>query len=295
MPGVDRDRLARLASRNFGVFTRAQAREHGFSAYQIQRRLRTGEWQQILGGSLAAAGLVITPRVRDRAAQLLVPNAILAGPSAARTWRLPVPDDRPYLYVGRRGGGRVSGVRLLDETPDPRDISLYQGLPTVSQAAAVVDCLRLLPESAALALADRALQQRWLTVEDLVERARSRVGRPGAPRLRGLIRTVSGGARSAAERLLHKHFRQAGITGWEANVEIRDSAGVIGVVDVAFDEQLLVIEVDGWAFHTTPERFESDRRRQNRLVRSGWTVLRFTRRDLTERPDYVIDTVRQML
>jgi very-short-patch-repair endonuclease len=197
--------------------------------------------------------------------------------------------------VGRRGGSRLRGVRLLYETPDPRDVSLYQGLPTMSRAAAVVDCLRLLPEAAALAMADRALQQRWLTVDDLVARARTRVGLPGAPRLRDLVRKVSGGARSAAERLLHQLFRLAGLTGWEANVEIRDSAGTIGVVDVVFDRERLVIEVDGWAFHTTPERFQLDRQRQNRLTNSGWTVLRFTWRDLTERPDYVIDAVRKML
>jgi very-short-patch-repair endonuclease len=295
MLAVDRERLARLARRNFGVFTRAQARACGFSAYQIHRRLCSGDWQQILGGSLAFAGLAITPAVRDRAAQLLVPKSILAGPSAARTWRVPVPDERPYLYIGRRGGSRVGGVRLLYETPDPRDISLYQGMPTVSLAAAVVACLRLLPEPAALALADRALQQRWLTVEDLVSRTRARVGLPGAPRLRELTRKVGGGARSTAERLLHTLLRRAGLSGWEANVEITDSAGVIGIVDVAFRRARLVIEVDGWAYHTTPERFQRDRRRQNRLTGSGWRVLRFTWRDLTERPDYVVDTVRQML
>jgi very-short-patch-repair endonuclease len=38
----------------------------------------------------------------------------------------------------------------------------------------------------------------------------------------------------------------------------------------------LVIEVDGWAYHRTPDRFQRDRERQNRLVAAGWTVLRFT-------------------
>jgi very-short-patch-repair endonuclease len=295
MPAVDRERLARLARRNFGVFTRAQARACGYSAYQIQRRLRTGEWQLVIGGALSVAGLPITPVVRDRAAQLSVPGSVLAGPSAARTWRVIVPDERPYLFVGRRGGSRAAGIRLLYETPDPCDVSLYQGLPTTSRVAAVVDCLRLLPEPTALALADRALQQRWLSVEELVVRARARVGLPGAPQLRRLVRTVSGGARSAAERLLVKLFRQAGLTGWDLNVEITDAAGVIGVVDAVFDRQRLVIEVDGWAFHTTPDRFQRDRQRQNRLIAAGWTVLRFTWRDLTERPDYVVATVRRLL
>jgi very-short-patch-repair endonuclease len=128
-----------------------------------------------------------------------------------------------------------------------------------------------------------------------VARAQARVGLPGAPQLRRLVGKVSGGARSAAERLLHKLFRQSGLTEWDANAEIRDSAGVIGVVDVAFRRVRLVIEIDGWAFHSTPERFQRDRQRQNRLTAAGWTVLRFTWRDLTERPEHVVETVRRLL
>ena len=57
----------------------------------------------------------------------------------------------------------------------------------------------------------------------------------------------------------------------------------------------LVIEVDGWAFHTDPARFQRDRTRQNRLVAAGWTVLRFTWADLHHRPDKVIREVRAAL
>ena len=45
----------------------------------------------------------------------------------------------------------------------------------------------------------------------------------------------------------------------------------------------------------TPERFQRDRSRQNRLVAAGWTVLRFTWRDLVERPGYVVRTIRDVI
>jgi very-short-patch-repair endonuclease len=57
----------------------------------------------------------------------------------------------------------------------------------------------------------------------------------------------------------------------------------------------VVIELDGCAFHTTSDRFERDRYRQNRLTEGGWTVLRFTWRDLTRRPVYVAATVRRVV
>jgi very-short-patch-repair endonuclease len=292
---VDRERLTRLSRKQFGLFTRAHARACGYSAYQIQRRIRAGDWQVVFGSTLSVAGLRITPSIRDRAAQLSVPGSILAGPAALRTWRIAVPDDRPCLYVGRHGGTRVRGIRLMYETPDPSDVLVYQGLPATTLGASVVDCLRLLPEPVAISLVDRALQKGWLCLDELISRAKARIGRPGAPRLLRLVRLTAGGERAESERRLTSVLRSGRIDGWRANVEICDAAGLIGVGDVVFERERLVLEMDGWAFHTTPERFQRDRERQNRLTAAGWTVLRFTWRDVTERPDYVVASVRRLL
>jgi very-short-patch-repair endonuclease len=292
---MDRDGLQRIARRQFGVFTHGQAVARGYTPYQIRRRLRDGEWQRIIGQSYAAAGLRATPLIRDRAAQLSIPGSVLAGPSAARTWQVPVAEAGQFLYVGANGGSRLPGVRLLYETPDPRDVSLFQGLPTISRAGAIVDCLRLLPESTATTLLDRALQQRWIGIDDLATRITRRHRRHGTPRLVRLLAAVAPGQRSVAERRLGGMLRAGRITGWRANVEIHDGAGLIGIGDVVFDRVRLVLEVDGLAFHTTPEQFERDRQRQNRLVAADWTVLRFTWRDLTDRLAYVLATVREVL
>jgi hypothetical protein len=50
----------------------------------------------------------------------------------------------------------------------------------------------------------------------------------------------------------------------------------------------------GWAYHHDVDRFRRDRQRQNSLVALGWTVLRFTWADLTQRPAYVLATVRDL-
>ncbi len=292
---MDRDGLRRMASRQFGVFTHDQAIASGYTPYQIRRRLGAGDWQRIIGQSFASAGLRVTPLIRDRAAQLSVPGSVLAGPSAARTWQVLVVDAGPFLYVGTHGGSRVPGVRLVFETPDPADVSLFQGLPTISRAGAIVDCLRLLPEPAAATLLDRALQQRWIGIDDLTARIARRRRRHGTPRLERLLAGVAPGQRSVAERRLGGILRGGRVSGWNANVEICDGAGLIGIGDVVFDLVKLVLEVDGLAFHTTPERFERDTQRQNRLVVAGWTVLRFTWRDIADRPAYVLATIRDVL
>ncbi len=70
---------------------------------------------------------------------------------------------------------------------------------------------------------------------------------------------------------------------------------VLAILDIAFPALRLGIELDGRAWHTDRERFQHDRARQNWLVNEGWTVLRFTWEDLTERPVHVITEVSTAL
>ena len=55
----------------------------------------------------------------------------------------------------------------------------------------------------------------------------------------------------------------------------------------------VAVEVDGWAWHVDAERFRTDRRKQNALVRAGWDPLRFTWHDLDGRPGAVLDEIRE--
>ena len=69
---------------------------------------------------------------------------------------------------------------------------------------------------------------------------------------------------------------------------------LVAVGDGAFPAHGLAIEVDGMAHHVDVDRFRRDRSRQNALVGLGWTVLRFTWADLTQRPDYVIAMIERL-
>ncbi len=293
---ADRGKLAEIAAAQRGLFTRAQARDCGHSDYQARRRLRVGEWRVFLGPVLALAGVPSTPALTDRAAWLAVPDAVLAGPSAARLHAIPVDDPRPWLALPVSAHPRLPTVRILRGPVSRFDLALVDGMLVTGRARTVFDCLRILPEPRALGLLDHALQQRWITLDDLTGRVRAAAGRHGVRRLVRLAASAGSGARSAAERLAIDLLRRAGIGGWVANVPIHDPAGsLIGVGDLVFGVERVVVELDGRAFHTTADRFERDRQRQNRLTSAGWTVLRFTWQDLTRRPGYVVATVRRVL
>jgi len=277
------------------IFTRAQARASGYSAYQIRRRIAAGEWLPVLGPVLAERGRPLTVRLRDRAATLAVPGSLLAAASAARQWGIDVPDRRQYLWVGRRRPEPLPGVRYLRDPLQRIDISTQDGLRLTAPGRTVFDCVRFLADEPAQRLLDRALQVGWLSAEDFAARVIAHAGRRGAPRLARLSRAAGSGARSAAERRAAELLRRARIHGWQANRPITDQGRLIGIGDLVFESARLVVEIDGRAYHVTPERFEHDRRRQNRLMAAGWTVLRFTWRDLTERQWYVIGTIESML
>ena len=158
----------------------------------------------------------------------------------------------------------------------------------------VVDCIGLLPRRAAEELLVWVLTRRILSHDDLCTLIAARPRLVGNRQRHGLLAMTAGGAMSVAESRLHAILRRAGIAGWVTDEPIHDRRGLIGSADVVFPAELLVIEVDGMAYHGAA-RFQSDRSRQNRLVTAGYTVLRFTWADLVDRPAIVADQIEAAL
>jgi REase_MTES_1575/Transcriptional regulator, AbiEi antitoxin len=287
--------LNSVAAAQLGLFTTRQARTCGLSTYQIRRRIESGQWRRVAASVIAPTVLPLTAAVRDRAAQLAVPGSVLAGPSAARSWGINSGDARTFLIVSPGRHPRFAGARLLYDRLDRSEVWIRDGAAVTSRPRTIVDCLRVVGERDALHLLERSLQEGWIGLDELTERVRDLAGRRGTPRLAHLVGQVADGSRSAAERRTTGLLKEAGIAGWAANVVLRDDRGLIGVGDVVFEEARVVIELDGWAYHVGPRQFQRDRERQNRLVAAGWTVLRFTWRDLTERRAHVVATITSIV
>jgi very-short-patch-repair endonuclease len=291
---MDEQRLHRLAAGKLGLFTRSDATRCGFTPYQIRRRLAIGEWQRVRGPVFAFRGRPLIPRVLIAAAHLSTPGSVIAGPSAALWYDLPVTRPGIWLWTGPNGRGSVEGVRLLRDRLADEDVRRGDGVLVTSPGRTVFDCLRVMPEDGALTVLDRALQQGWAWSGELAQRMRDHAGGRSVSRAARLL-LMAAGTRSTAERLAVKLLRDAGIGGWVANAEIRDRAGLVGYGDIVFRTARVVVEIDGWTYHGDRERFQRDRTRQNRLVSAGWTVLRFTWDDLTRRPQQMLAAVRAAL
>jgi len=136
---------------------------------------------------------------------------------------------------------------------------------------------------------DRALQRHVSFTR--VYRAYCRnLGAHGFARAGELLVAAADRADSAAERRAVAILRAAGITGWVLGHPFDNY-----VIDIAFPEAKLAIEIDGWAWHMDVDRFRRDRHKGNALVRARWDLLRFTWHDLTNRPDYVVAEIRAAL
>lgn len=57
----------------------------------------------------------------------------------------------------------------------------------------------------------------------------------------------------------------------------------------------MIIEVDGRKWHSSRERFQSDRHRDNQALLEGKRVLRLTWEDVIRNESYVVNTVRKAL
>jgi very-short-patch-repair endonuclease len=73
---------------------------------------------------------------------------------------------------------------------------------------------------------------------------------------------------------------------------VRVSGNFVSRVDTDFDPIPLVVELEGYASHSTREQRARDERRRNRLILAGKTAMVFTYDHVVGTPLEVVDMVR---
>jgi very-short-patch-repair endonuclease len=276
------------AWRQGGVITAAQTHDAGLSADAVHRRVLAGQWERVYPSTYR---VLVVPAGKSTplwSAALSIPGAIVSGPTAAWWWGLV--SDCPQIQVDIPTSTRLTrpGVRLVRRDVPRRDRRVHRGLAVVSLPLAVLQSLGSTGVEAP-ALLDESLRSATTLAELGATIARHR-GEHGMPAAARWLHRAADGARSEAERHAIRWLREADITGWRAN----HRAGR-AVIDLAWPEQRLAVEIDGAAWHATRARFERDRARQNQLVLANWTVLRFTWEQLLGEPHRFVAEIRRAL
>jgi very-short-patch-repair endonuclease len=197
------------------------------------------------------------------------------------------------VTVAGRDPGRKRNIRIYRVADlDARDVQIVAGVPVTSPARTLVDLAAVLPTVQLECAVAEALAQQLVRERDLLEHIQRARGRRGIAALRQLLSLERGPAltRSEAERRLLRLVRAAALPEPEANVRIHRME-----VDFLWRRQRVVVEVDGFRYHSNGRAFERDRERDATLVASGYVVLRVTWRQLVRNPETVIARVAAAL
>jgi very-short-patch-repair endonuclease len=284
-----------------GVVARSEARALGFTDHEIERRLRTGRWTALTQEALIVAGSPPTFEQRALAATLASPGAVVSHLAAARLWRMQVPSsDEVVITIPRGGNHRVAIARVCESTDlRRRDIRRIGGIRVTSRERTMCDLGRVLREKTLRTAFNDQFHQRLVTLDGVygVFYRYARPGRRGISRVREVLEQHGPGfvvPESELEQRMIDLLDAHGLRQPERQVTLAFWDALVGRVDFVYPEERVVIEVDGRRFHG-PEVFESDRERDNAASLAGWRVLRFTWQMVTERPEYVVATIREAL
>ncbi len=67
------------------------------------------------------------------------------------------------------------------------------------------------------------------------------------------------------------------------------------ILDGAFPQIKLAVEADGEIWHNNPQKIQSDKNRDVSISRQGWTILRFTDKEITKQPKDVAMVIKQAI
>lgn len=300
MPHASQDfqRLREKARHRGGVVSSEDLRECGFSLAVVRRRVSTGDWQRIGGAVLLSPAHTDRPALSDTALAWILrltfgAKTRISGVLALRNAGWSLPCQTHIVVLPEKPNISLPGVTVLRRPERSTPVSA-DGLRFLPPREALLDCLSVLPEAAAIDLFDGALQKRYVrpaAFAALMETRRGR-GRRGFGQLSRLRIRAESGSRSEAEQRMARLLKRSGTGPWTSNFPVYDDDGrVAAEIDFAHEGLRIAIEVDGRAFHSDRQSFERDRARQNLLVLHGWLILRFTWEQITERPDEVIAAV----
>jgi hypothetical protein len=291
--------ISALAASQHGPVGHRQLRALGLSHEQIAYRLRVGRLIRHLPEVYLVGHPVTTREGRWMAAVLACGRrAVLSHGDAAALWGL-MPAGGAVIHVTTpsRSGRDPDSTRVrLHRVGSlrPWECALTEEIPTTTVARTLLD---LSPKLRPRAMEDVIAQSVRLGLFDLVAVRRCLHEHPrqhGAPALRALLDDLAGAdaadLRSRLEVLLLQVCDDYDLPKPVANATIEGF-----MVDFAWPRRRLLVEADSYTYHSMPSAFERDRERDQHLMLAGYTVVRFTYKQVTRQPKAVAHRVRRLL
>jgi hypothetical protein len=283
--------LARLASRQHGVVTRAQLLATGLTTHEIRHRIDSGALLREHRGVYRVGHRAPSVEARYLAAVLACgDSARLSGRAAAHLLSLlkgPVP--APEVTAPRQR--LVPGVRVRRAKLDPADRATHHGIPITGVARTLIDLAADLPlDDLARACHEAGVRYRT-TPAHLASALRRRPRNvPGAARLRRIIDGDVHVTLSALERRFLELLRER-----ELPLPRTNRPAGAHHVDCRWPDRRLTVELDSYRFHHSRHAWEQDRRRERDARARGDDFRRYTWADVFEQPAPMLAELRSAL
>ena len=247
-------------------------------------------------GVYAVGHLAPYPLGDETAALLAMPDgAALGYYSAGSIWGMLAPgsgDGLIHIVIRQAHLSHVRGVKIHRSRALSRaEIRVRDAVPVTSPARTLLDLAEVLTERALELAYDRGVVARIVSPHDVARALAGAVGRRRRRALERLVERQRGPAltRSEAEEVFLALIRSANLPEPLVNARIHGYE-----VDFLWPGRL-VVEIDGFRFHSTRRSFDHDHRKDAVLRSFGLPVLRFTWEQITGEPVMVVALVAQSL
>jgi hypothetical protein len=271
-----------LASRQWGLFNRRQARSVGSYASLEERRVASALWTREHENVFGLPGW---PQSFERSVWLAIlaadERAMASHESAAALRRMPGFPPRKVSIIVPHGHVHESPFAVVHQTRlFPRPF-LVHGIPTTSTERTLCDIASVAgPKRVGRALDDACL--RGTTAIGRVQTeflALARPGRPGVEVMRAVLDQRVDGyvpTRSELENELDSIIATIPVPPPKREAQIGDRVEMPQRVDRLFiGPARLIVEGDGRLWHARLDSLESDRRRDRRALTFGYPTARY--------------------
>lgn len=291
--------IGRIAARQLRLITGTQLSSAGLSPSGIRSRAARGRLFRLHPGVYATHPPPYSLQQRWLAAVLACgPGSLLSDWPAAGHWGIAPPGSPLAAHVtvpSGRGRSRA-GITVHQRPVDPRDVRRKDGIPLTSVDLVLVHLSPAVetPELERMLVAAESLK--LLNRRRLAELLEERRGRPGTNRLLPLLAQRPALTRSDLELLMLPIVRAATVARPLLNhpIPVPGRSAPL-VVDLAWPELRLVVELDSQRWHGDWDRSEADRDRDQLLALAGWLCHRFFRRQVVEDPAGATQRLRRLV
>jgi hypothetical protein len=284
-----------LAKRQHGVVSRAQLRDFGLSDDAVDRLVSNSRLFRLHPATFAVGRPDVRIEGRWMAAVLAMgPDAVLSHRSAACLWDLIRADgrDTDVTVPGRRRVA-VPGIRLHQPLSiQPQDRSTCRGIPVTGLHRTLLDIAGDPGEPHLSRAIDQAERLQLLDMRELRRLVEENRGRRGICSLRAVVSSATDPPDTRSE--LELRFIDL-CRRFHLPLPATNCVAAGHIVDALWPESRLVVELDGFAWHSDRSAFERDRKRDADLLLADYEVLRITARRLREEPEAIAAAIRHIL